>query len=412
MGHISPAKMGKEKLNTKFNIQDPLHIADWNPFTSVFGYKDYHKVSNWVVEYQDLAPDSNNLGWGGNVTFHIPKRSTLLGPVQLKAVLSAVTPVGGGTARLVDYAGFRMYEHINARYGSNPLQRLDWRIMWVLHKLYKSRSKRDAENALVGGNLSVSERQALALSTQSFITDLPFFWTHHPSLFLTLDALSHPLEIIVTLSDMAAVGQGTSGTAPTITVNDIKLKCRMLHVEDEERDYLIDRCLEGAGVVKAIRDFETQYNNIIAGGSTSFDIGLTNLRGVVTEFRYFVQNYIDNNSAGTVNNNPFNTIKVASWEIKAAGLQVVDPMTDTENRHLFNAQEHSGDTGVYIYGESNAIDVEDWLNSTGHDNYGGFTQPKITVNFASDPGQCVMHVIAVTANTTQESKGDVIKNFI
>jgi hypothetical protein len=91
--------MGKEKLNTKFNIQDPLFHADFHPNATAFGYKDYVKLSNWVVEYQYLTPDSNNTGLSKNIVFKVPKRMTFLGPVQFLSTISAVTPNGGGTAR-------------------------------------------------------------------------------------------------------------------------------------------------------------------------------------------------------------------------------------------------------------------------------------------------------------------------
>ena len=63
--------MGKERLNTKFNIQDPIHTADYDPFHSAFGYKDFSKLSNWVSEYQFIAPDTNNIGFGATIRFQV-----------------------------------------------------------------------------------------------------------------------------------------------------------------------------------------------------------------------------------------------------------------------------------------------------------------------------------------------------
>lgn len=92
--------MGKEKLNTKFNIQDAIHLNDFtSPNASAFGYKDYVKLTNWVEEYQYLDPDSNNTGLNKNLSFKVPKRMTFLGPVQFLSSLSAVTANGGGSAR-------------------------------------------------------------------------------------------------------------------------------------------------------------------------------------------------------------------------------------------------------------------------------------------------------------------------
>lgn len=281
----------------------------------------------------------------------------------------------------------------------------------MLHTNNKSREKKENEERLVGGNLSIFERTSRALAAQSFLTDLPWWWTHHPSNYVTIDALSHQLELVITTATAGKMTQGTSGTTPTVTLDSAQLKCRMVHVEDDERDYHISRCLSGAGIVMPFRDFETQYDNIIAGGGTSFDISLTNLRGPCSDFRFSVQlnDYVTND--GTTDNQPFTYLPVRSWSVTAAGLTIFDSMTDAENRDLLTPSQHSGSDGEYWYGHSSALDAEDFNNSTGHENWGGLTQPKLTVVFASDPGQCVLHVVCTSPNTIQESKGDIMKNF-
>lgn len=403
--------MGKEKLNTKFNIQDPLFIADFQSNASAFGYKDYVKLSNWVDEYQYLTPDGSNTGFSANLTFKMPKRCTFLGPVQFETTYSSLSANGGGSARLVDYAGFRQINLARARYGSNILHDLDYRILYLLHRLNKSRERREAEEKLVGGNMSIWERTARGMASQSFITDIPWWWTNHPMNNVCIDALSHQLEMVITTCSAGDLSQATSGTAPTYTMTNAQMKCRLIHVEDDERDYNIDRCLHGAGVVMPFRDFETQYDNAIAGGGTQFDIQLTNLRSTFSDFRFMVQPTTNTNSPGTINNLPFSFTQISSWQINAAGLPIIDPMTDSENRDLIQPTEHSGYSGDFIYGKASALDVEDMNNSTGHDNWGGMTQPRLTIVFPSDPGASICHVITNSPNTIQQSKGDLMKNF-
>lgn len=350
--------------------------------------------------------------------FQVPKRMTLLGQVQIVNTYSAITPVGGGTARFVDYAGFRQFASILNRYGSNQIQTLDWIILHLLHKLYKTTTKQDAENVLVGGNLSVIERETAGAAAQTFITDLPFWWTHHPSLFVNADALSHQLEIIATMCTAAELTQATSGSTPTVTLTASNLKCRMIHVEDEERDELVEKTLMGAGVVMAVRDFASQLDNVLASGSTAYNIKLTNLKDPIVELMFVVRDYTSKTTPSTITNLPYNFNRLGtngsgSWELKAAGLQVIDLITDLENLYYFNPRDHSGDAGIAIYGHRSALDVEDWMNSTGHDNMGGLTQPTLYLNFQTAPAsQQIVDVYCVTLNTTQASKGDLMKNFI
>lgn len=404
--------MVKEVLNTKYNIADPLHLADYMPGNSAYGYKGYMKLPNKEEEILYLTPDGT-VDWGKTIRFKIPKRWTFIGPIQLEAVVSAVTPNGGGTARLVDFAGFRINEKSSARYGSNQVQDITHEDLIRLHQLFKRKNIREAEATLVGGNLSIIERESKASASQTFLCDLPFWWTHHPSLYLNRDALSHDLEILVTTPSVGDMTQGTSGTTPSVTLSSLQLRVVGVHVEDHERDDHTAATLNGAGVVAAIRDFERQFDNVLPSGQTTYQIPLTSLKGLCSDFRFTVKNYTQKTSPGTINNDPYSNLAIASWEIKAGGVQIVDSRTAMQDESYHRPRDHISDVAARYYGYSPSADCEDFLNSTGHHNYSGFTQPTLYITFDAAPAvSIVVDPWMLTYNTVQHSKAEILKNFI
>lgn len=408
--------MSKETLNSKFNVQDPLHISDYHPSLSPYGYKGYVKFPNFEREIQQINPVSNGPALNSSARFTFPKRSTYIGQHQLVATLSAVTANGGGTACCVDFVGFRLYPLIQYRFASNMLQQLDYITLHLLHKLFKRKEAQVAEAVLVRGNLSIAERESLAAGTQKLYTDIPCFWTHHHSLFLNRDALSHDLELNVTLASAGDITQGTSGTTPTVTLSDLYVRTQLHHVEDNERDDATARTLSGVGEVKSIRDFELQTSNVIAGGQANYQINLSLMKGLVSDFRFVFRRTTALTSPGTISNKPFEYVRFDDdflrWEIKASGIQVVSSEYAKENLFIHNAQDHTAMAGVPAYGYSASHDSEDFMNSTGHHNYGGFSSPILYLYFASDPGPLTMDIWTLTYNTIQQVKGEIVKNFL
>lgn len=404
--------MVKEVLNTKYNIADPLHLADYMPGNSAYGYKGYMKLPNREEEVLYITPDGV-VDWGKTIRFKIPKRWTFVGDIQIESQVSAVTANGGGTARLVDFAGFRICDKATARYGSNQVQDVTHEDLIRVHKLFKRKNIREAEAQLVGGDLSILERETRGLAAQTFLTDIPFWWTHHPSLNLNRDALSHDLEILITTPSLADISQGTSGTTPSATLNSLQLRVRGIHVEDHERDDHTAATLQGAGVVMAIRDFERQFDNVLPSGQTVYQVPLTSLKGLCTDFRFTVKNASQKTSGGTINNDPYSNLAVASWEIKAGGVQIVDSRTDLQDQFYYRPRDHISDVATRLYGYTPALDPEDLINSTGHHNYSGFTQPTLYITFASAPlVSIVVDVWMMTLNTVQHSKAEILKNFL
>lgn len=406
--------MSKEVLNSKFNVQDPLHIAEYHPAISAYGFKGYSKLPNWEKEIQLIQPTSATASLSLTTRFTFPKRSTFIGQHQLVATLSAMT-AASGTSRLVDFAGFRLYPSIVYRYGSNVLQTIDYITMHFLHRLFKRKEAAEAEAILVGGNLSIAEREALALQPQTFYTDIPNFWASHPSEYINRDALSHDLEVAVTTASAGDISQNTTGTIPTVTLTSLALRAVLHHVEDDERDDHTARTLSAAGVVMPIRDYEEQLNNSIAGGQLVYNINLALLKGLAADIRFAFRRTTAF-TPGSVNNKPFEYVAFdndsLSWQIKASGIQVVSSMTGRENIYLHNASDHTSMAGIPLYGYSASWDPEDTVNSTGHHNYGGFSSPQLILTFSSDPGPLTMDIWNFALNTVQHVKGEIVKNFL
>jgi hypothetical protein len=408
--------MSKEVLNSKFNVQDPLHIAEFNPMISPYGFHGYNKLPNFEREIQEVQPVSASVALSSTIRFTLPKRSTFVGPHQAVATVSAITANGGGTARAVDFAGFRLYSSIVYRYGSNLLMTIDYFTLHILHKLFKRREAQDAEAVLVRGNLSIAERELLAASSQRWYTDIPVWFSHHPNMFLNRDALSHDLDISITTCTAGELTQGTSGTTPSVSLTSLYLRAELHHVEDNERDHHTGRTLSGMGIVYPIRDFELQLNNAIAGGTTRYSINLSLLKGLASSFRFVFRRTTALTSPGTTSNLPFEYVtfdnEAFSWSITASGVTVVSSRTGKENIFIHNAREHTPEAGIGIYGYDAAWDSEDAINSTGHHNYGGFSSPILNLVFAADPGPLTLDIWNYSLNTIQHTKGELVKNFL
>jgi hypothetical protein len=402
--------MPRELLNTKFQVQDSVHIAPFHPETSIFGYKEPHRHPNFIVEPIEFSPTSD-ARLAATSRFQITKQQALLGPLYVKTTISALTANGGGTARLVDFGGFRLINKFTVKYGSNTIQTLDWRILHVWFRSWKNDEKMDFLAGLVAGDLTAAERETLGASAQVLYTPIPTYWVHHPMLWENTEALSHHLDIEVEYSTGSAASQGTSGTAPTFTITASVLRCYIAHVEDDERDHHVNQHFTDVGVVRSIRDFSTQYDNVLTSGSTSYVVRLTHLKGPIWGFRFVLREKTAIQSDGTTTNQPFTYQSLVSWKLDAAGVAIWPLTTHTDNM-LDNDIHQSSHTGELIYGYYRTLDAENRLDSMGHDSWDGYTNPQLTLTFSGAlAADYIVDVIAFTYNTVQAAKGDLQKNF-
>jgi hypothetical protein len=400
----------KEKLYNKVSANDALLTASFHPTTSPYSYSGYSKLANHNENYVDLTPISTNQPTlGSEVRFLLPKRSTYIADIIGVITISALTPNGGGTARLVDYAGYVFMDQILVRNASNQIQTLDPKILYANHVRFHHDHLFVAEQNLVGGGLTVAERESRGSAPQTFRVSIPFWWTRHMQKSLIAEAISYQLEIVWRLPTAAQVTQATSGQAPTFSVTDIKLHLNLAHTEDIERNFRHREVLSDDGIFYGIRDWERQYGNVLAAGQTSYTIKLDAIKGSVACFMFWVKDYTHENSPGTVDNKPFTFKKIKRFRIVAGGLTIWETTDEEMSRFHHDVKKYPGLPGAFVYGYSPALDPADFINATGHDTFQTFSNPELVIEFDSDPGQCIVDIIAMTYNVIQHSKGEMYK---
>lgn len=402
----------KEKLDSKFGIQDPIHLAEFGGFPdTAFGYKGFSKVSNFVWDYESISP-LRDVAYGRECRFQIPKGPHLVGPMYLQYDVSALTN-GGGTSRFVDWAGYKLTDTVTLKYGSNQIQKFDWPVFHEHHKIYKNRDTQGAHEVAVAGNLSTTQRNTLAASAQTFLVPLPLYFTEHIQKFLNNEALSHELELIIGVSDLLGVTQATAGTtAGTLTA--VTLRMLTVYLEDHERDMHVDRTLMGAGEVMAINDYETQLDNRLTAGQTTYYIPLTQLKGPTSCFTFTIKDAhsVDDRGLTTFEPHLYEYYPTMTWSVEAAGLQIYRERKGLESIYIHNAMFWAGPIGEAIYCAFPCLDIQDRINSYGHDNFSGFSNPKLKIVFSSALGaDKSVNIINFTRNTTQLNKADLLKNF-
>lgn len=404
----------KEKLDTKYSVQDPVHLAEFNSWAdTAFGYRGYSKITNFTWDWQSIDP-TRSADWNKTLDFNIPKGAHYIGPMYLKATIGALANTGG-TSRFVDYLGFAMYPNIYVRYLTNQLQSIDHRVMQAYHKVYKKTDTQEAHDVLLAGNLSSQERTSLATGTQTIITPLPIFFTDHIHKFFLNEAITHDLKISVDTAQLLDVVQSTAGTPTGGAIVELELIYLSVYLQDEERDAHVDKTLDGAGEVMAINDYETQLDNDLGSGSSVYTIKITDLKSPTFDLRFCIRDY---NTVTTQNSNTRDYYNMEyypalQWYLTSSSVQITQNTTGLENIFHHNALYWPGRIGTPFYGYVASLDPTDKINSLGHDNYSGFANPQLKLTFDVNlTADKICDIFAFTKNTTQEVKGEVVKNFL
>ena len=129
---------------------------------------------------------------------------------------------------------------------------------------------------------------------------------------------------------------------------------------------------EKRGVVYLVDQWEEQLNNTVSSGATSATVQLNTFKGGATEIMFVVRAATsDDATAANLGNDPFDYVKITSWELKTGQITLVDLVTDAEQKHVLNRKMHSGVPGDHIYGASWSAHPEDPMNAWGHITFAG-----------------------------------------
>jgi hypothetical protein len=407
---------GQEHLNfAAANVVDPWlkKAAVRKENDSIYLYNGWATTTNWSERRISESPINSGVDYGGEAIFRIDKSKFQLGPVQLHTTVSALTAGAGTTLhnRFVPFAAYAAIDYVKVLYSVNELERWTGRQLQLYHRMFKGIRDNDSMNELVAGDKSPTERDVLAASAQTWIVDLPLGFTVDPRRYLIVAGLASQIEIRVKYKALANIVQTDNSTnLPTGSITTITLTTTNVHVQKNEKAVQQARLQrEKRGVVYLVDQWEEQLNNTVSSGATSATVQLNTFKGGATEIMFVVRAATsDDATAANLGNDPFDYVKITSWELKTGQITLVDLVTDAEQKHVLNRKMHSGVPGDHIYGASWSAHPEDPMNAWGHITFAGMATPTLTVNFtAALSGTHYIDVYLRTKNVWHHHGGEI-----
>ena len=417
--------MSKETLGINNNVSDALFQTTFDDlFSSPWGYRGYKTRPDFSRQRIDITPDNTGVTYGGVIRFTIPKRAAILRRLSFACTTAALS--GPTLPRFVDFAPFRLLEKTLMRYGSNEIQDIRPLQHYIEMRHDYRRKDQEAIARLAAGDLSAAERIALATARQDWLVHIPFHFSETPDKCIFLEGLGFPIEIDITTSSLADITTGSSATAVAGgALTNVRLVAELIHIEDYERDFHIERSLDEVGLLQAVRDFRYQPALAVTAAAATFDYPLTNLKGSCYEVRFVCQTVTEATSsttggatATTDDKDFFNFVTWTAtaddtWILQASGINVIDPMTEQWNVNVENRDLHSGDPGDLIYGQAFTYQPEDKRNCTGHKTWAGMTNPTIQIRAGGSGFPSGIQILGISReyNATHTIQGDLIKVF-
>lgn len=380
---------------------------------SVLLYNGWATTTNSKSRMIEEAPINGGVDFGGEAIFRIDKSKFQLGPCRLFYTLSALS-AGAGTStinRWVPFVGYHAIEHVTVKYSVNEIDRWLGEELFLYHRMFKGIRDGDSINELVLGDKSPSQRNQLAASSNRIRVDLPLAWTVDPRKYLIVAGLASQIEIRVKFRPLShCVQTDNASNLPTGSISDIRLKTTNVHVQKQEKAIQQARIQrEKKGLLYLVDRWEEQQNNIVSSGSTSTTVTINTFKGAATELFFVVRPAsADDHTAANLANDPYDFVKITSWDLKAGQITLVDLLTDAEQKHILNRKLHSGVPGDHIYGASWSVHPEDQMNSWGHMTFAAMNNPTLTINFDSAiSGTHYVDVYLRTKNIMHHHGGEI-----
>jgi len=232
---------------------------------SPFMKKPYYQQTDHIRQ-QNYEEKTENLKWGGSVKLQFEKSAPVLTKTYLELDLSAVVPNGVGTyARLQNYAGLVAIQKITFTSTEQ-----DFDVYPTLKNFLSiTRNTSDEEYALevapLKGNLSIAQRNALALAPQTLRVDLKPYWDEILSASPILSSISRILRVTIDFCTLDTIVQQDYTLPPTLTINAARLAYETVHLPAFERDYLSKVTLTDRGLSHLYEDFHSFTTDIAAG---------------------------------------------------------------------------------------------------------------------------------------------------
>ena len=398
------------QLQRNTGIVDPLIFSD-EISDSWFWYHGYTTIKNHFIVRKDIDPCSQPLTLSGQETeFRIPNIADKCGPMQLRWKQQPLTDIGGTFRRFNDFHGFVAWEKIELLYSTGEIYRLFPEDCYKRFRQHKGIEERDAEAERIAGDKTVLERDALALTVQEMILDIPFPHTRGTSRWLEIMQLAHEPRVKVHWRTLENVVQTDFATVGGGGITDVKLTTTYVHLDGDERDSNTVRTESEDGIIRLFHDFKVE-KKIVSAGATDARIEIKNFRTSTRSISFILRLATD---VTTARGNDFfgNLLQIDDFFLEGADGKIIETVNDKYMRTYLHPLYHEGPHGDFIYAWEFGMTPDDLLNASGSYNFGNTTNATLIINFLVALGADVeVTMMADEYNTHQHVRGDLQTNF-
>lgn len=379
-------------------------------------------VDNYFRFRNDVLPvESQTLGasWSAVTrTFRIPKLADKITKARLMCQMSALSGGGGTYRRFSDYLGYALVDNIQLFSANNRLQYLTGDDLFLRNVKYMDTEQQDAENVLVAGNLSQSQRNSLATGVQELILDIPFYCFQQRGKALNPFQTAIEYEIRWRIKKLNDVIE-TDGT-PAATLSEIKLRLETVHVEAAERDHITDLVQQQHGIVYKMDDHQrSAFTDGTTSATTSQKCVLDSHRGATKVLNFMVRTTSEINGTTTINRPYDNFHQVPAFRLTSAGGdEIVASNEDLYNRYVEFKDHYPAPAGKRIYSHSFCSHPSNHNDVTGTMNFGNINKPTLELQWGSQIAGAAVNapasaytvtVITEEHNFIQHSNGEIIQ---
>lgn len=402
--------MSRDFLQSHVGPQSPM-VLGYNPLeNSPWLSRKWRVTINHMLDRRDLGPETAGT-WGALSVYKLPKLAEKITKIQLVTVVSPLTRVAGTYARFEDFVGFDHIDRVELSYAGNMLQTLYSLQLYFWHRMHKRQDKQDAEAVITAGNLTVAERNALALGAQTWYLDLPFFFTYETHSSFPLMVLADELRLEVYFKNLQNIVQSDDAVGNiTCTITNQYVKVTFVHNINLERNIVKQGAQEGNGLLFPILDVERQTQVPLLAGDTQYPVRLTNVKSPCTYYQFVLRK---NSNINTNNGNTFNAFEnLKNHDLYANSQPLVRTIEHDYNLFYLNPLYYEGPCRDSIYGNSFSLVPENKYDANGSNLFSNQNNPTINIQMPATLGEnYYFDGLFYVENFIQLKGADVIKVF-
>lgn len=326
------ASRGRSNLSVNGRGAD-FHFFEKGNEGRIHHYRKWRVSPNFVPEWFDFLPVNPGTGsyGGAEIIFEIDRRADHWGKTRLKLTRSALSGTGNDLS-FNDFEAYSSIEYVQFWYANKMFWETRGDEMYIKMMKEKTQEQRDIIAAEQFGFKSLQERVVNAQSAYTWWADLEVPWQEEHSHF-PLIAMPNKIQVRIKLRPLQGTGCCCRGTTVTgCTVQDVMLRCEMIHHPHEKRVELFNLVNNTpSGIQLKIATQEYQDRVTIDSGTTGeFPIPVKNFRNATYKIDFLLRDQSKVTNA-TLDRFDFDVSEVKQIFLTDNGNEIINkfPVNDT-----------------------------------------------------------------------------------